>query len=121
VIFESANCSSFSSIVAMETRGSKLEAYVFFNHAGSEELGVFNVEFLQFGLQSACFEELDGVLIGREVFLLAHAFHGFNLDEITIILVEDEHDVLLSAGGWDNESPCGIRVDLASGTLAVDV
>ena len=75
---------------------------------------------LEFGLEPAEFQERNDALIRRQNDFFGSILHGFRVNEVAVVVVNDEN-VRVSTDGQNKETAGGFRVDLAGGGLAVGV
>ena len=83
-------------------------------------LGGFVVKFLELRFKAAGAEKSVGALVGSEdggTFLVRH---GFNVDEVAVVVVEDEHVAVAARGGVE-EASGKVGEDLAGDACKVDV
>ena len=104
----------------MKTRRDKLEVDVFLHHVLLKDLRGFVVELLEFRLEPARFPKRNNALIRRQNDFFGAILHGFRVNEVAVVVVNDEN-VLVSTDGRNKETSGGVRVDLAGGRLTIGV
>ena len=104
----------------MKTRRDKLEVDVFLHDVLLKDLRGFVVEPLVFGLEPARFQEGNYASIRRQNDFVGAILHGFRVNEVAVVVVNDEN-VRVSTDGRNKETSGGVRVDLAGGRLAISV
>jgi hypothetical protein len=98
VIFPGAN-RAFGSIAAVNAGGSELEVNVLSGHVGLKSVGSFVVESLEFWAEATRLEESDGAFIGVEDGRASSVGHGFDVNVVAIVVIEDKHVGIAGAGG----------------------
>jgi len=119
MIFECPNC-ALCCVASMKTRRDKLEVDGFLPHVLLKDLRGFVVELLEFRLEPARFPKRNNALIRRQNDFFGAILHGFRVNEVAVVVVNDEN-VLVSTDGRNKETSGGVRVDLAGGQLAIGV
>jgi len=119
MIFECSSC-ALGCVASMEAGRAKLEVNALFHHVLLEDLRGFIVELLEFWLKAARFQERNDTLIHRQNDFFCAILHGFCVNEVAVIVVNDEN-VRVAADGRNKETSGGVRVDLAGGWLAIGV
>jgi len=102
----------------MKTRRDKLEVDVFLHHELLKDLRGFKL--LEFGLEPVRFQKGNYALIRRQNDFFGAILHGFRVNEVAVVVVNDEI-VRVSTDGRNKERSGGVRVDLAGGRLAIGV
>jgi hypothetical protein len=93
---------------------------VFLHHVLLKDLRGYVVEFLEFGSEPAGFQERNDALVRRQNDFFGAISHGFRVNEVAVIVLNDEN-VRVTTDGQNKETAGRVRVDLASGGLAVGV
>jgi len=97
MIFECPNC-ALCCVASMKTRRDKLEVDGFLPHVLLKDLRGFVVELLEFRLEPARFPKGNYALIRRQNDFFGAILHGFRVNEVAVVVVNDEN-VLVSTDG----------------------
>ena len=68
-----------------------LDVNVFFHHVLLKDLRGFVIELLEFGLEPAGFQERKYALIRRQNNLFGTILHGFRVNEVSVVVVNDDN------------------------------
>jgi hypothetical protein len=115
VVLEGAD-GPFGCIATVQMRGSKLKVDMFGSHEGLEGCRGFVVQALELRSEAAFGEKRVCTFVRRKDLGTGFALHQLDVNGIAVVIVEDEH-VGVSSAGRSEKTAWLVSVDLSSDAL----
>ena len=111
---------AFGGVATVHVWGNQLEVNVLADHVAFESGGCLVVESLKLGSEATGAEKIVGAFVGGEDFGASLRFHGLDVDEVAVIVVDDQH-VAVAVGGGLDEATSEVGEDLTGRRCEVGV
>jgi hypothetical protein len=82
--------------------------------------GGFIVKSLELGTESSRGKKVEGAAVGRQNLGTGTIFHGFDVDEVAIVVIDYKHVCVAGAGGGHKAS-CEVRKDFSGGFVGIGI